>query len=272
MTDNPEQHTMSFWEHLEELRSRLLRAIIAFLIGVVVCWIYREKLLVWLTKPFIDAWNKGKIEGSAALHFPAPASLFVAYIKIAMVGGLVLSLPVLLYQVWAFVAPGLYQKEKRLALPFVFSSCALFAGGGYFGWRVAFPVAFQYLLGFSGPIGATGFEVKPTVMVGDYIEFVSRMLIAFGAVFELPVLIFFLSVAGIVTHKHLLKFFRYFVVVAFIVAAVISPPDVTSQFLLAVPLIMLYAISIGIAWLVDKRRARAERAAAAADDNDDDDD
>ncbi|MBK7582285.1 MAG: twin-arginine translocase subunit TatC [Myxococcales bacterium] len=258
MSDDPDAHTMTFWEHLEELRTRLVRAIMAFLVGVVVCWIYREKLLIWLTKPFIEAWNAGKLGGHAALHFPAPASLFVAYVTLAVVGGLVIALPVILYQLWSFVAPGLYSREKKLALPFVASSCLLFAGGGYFGWKVAFPIAFQYLLGFSGPVGAEGFEVTPTVMIGDYIEFVSRMLLAFGAVFELPVLIFFLSIAGVVTHQQLIKFFRYFIVVAFIVAAVITPPDVTSQFLLAVPLVLLYVISIGIAWAVDRSRARTQ--------------
>lgn len=261
MSEDPDAHTMTFWEHLEELRSRLVRAILAFLIGSVVCWVYRERLLAWLTRPFIDAWNAGKLGGHAALHFPAPASLFVAYIKIALIGGLVVSLPIILYQLWSFVAPGLYSREKKLAIPFVVSSCLLFAAGGYFGWKVAFPVAFQYLLGFSGPVGAEGFEVKPTVMIGDYIEFVSRMLIAFGAVFELPVLIFFLSIAGVVNHRHLLKFLRYFIVLAFVIAAIITPPDVTSQFLLAVPLVLLYVLSIGIAWLVDRSRNRAEKAA-----------
>lgn len=260
MSDDPDAHTMTFWEHLEELRTRLIRALLGFAVGTVVCWVYRETLLVWLTRPFMEAWNAGKLGGQAALHFPAPASLFVAYIKIALVGGLVLSLPVILYQLWAFVAPGLYAHEKRLAVPFVLSSCLLFAGGGYFGWKLAFPVAFQYLLGFSGPVGSEGFEVKPSVMIGDYIEFVARMLLAFGAVFELPVLIFFLSIAGVVTHQHLLKFFRYFIVVAFVIAAIITPPDVTSQFLLAVPLVLLYALSIGIAWLVDRSRGRRERA------------
>nr|HMR11442.1 twin-arginine translocase subunit TatC [Polyangiaceae bacterium] len=219
-----------------------------------------ETLLHWLTTPFIQAWNEQKLTGQAALHFPAPASLFVAYLKLALLGGVVLSLPVMLYQLWSFVAPGLYSGEKRLALPFVFSSCLLFATGGYFGWRVAFPIAFQYLLGFSGPVGKEGFEVKPTVMIGDYIEFVTRMLMAFGAVFELPVLIFFLSLAGLITHRHLIQFARYFVVIAFLLAAIITPPDVTSQFLLAVPLIVLYVVSIGIAWLVD--RARAKKRAA----------
>jgi sec-independent protein translocase protein TatC len=254
--DDPEAQTMTFWEHLEELRARLVKAIVAGLIGGAVCWYYREKLLVWLTKPFMDAWNSGHLSGKASLHFPAPASLFVAYIKIAFIGGIVISLPVILYQLWAFVAPGLYSREKKLAIPFVVSSCALFAAGGYFGWKLVFPIAFQYLLGFSGPVGTEGFEVTPTVMIDDYIEFVSRMLLAFGAVFELPVLIFFLSIAGVVTHVHLWKFFRYFIVIAFIVAAIITPPDVTSQFLLAVPLILLYLLSIGIAWLVVRAKKK----------------
>jgi sec-independent protein translocase protein TatC len=255
-TTEPEEHAMTFWEHLEELRSRLIRMVLAFFVGGVVAWIFRENLLLWLTTPFVEAWNVGKMGGKAALHFPAPAALFVAYLKIAMLGGFVLSLPILLYQLWAFIAPGLYSGEKKLALPFVFSSCSLFAFGGYFGWKFAFPVAFQYLLGFSGPLNEN-FSVTPTVMVGDYIEFVMRMLLAFGAVFELPVLILFLSIAGLVTHVHLIKFFRYFVLIAFVIAAVITPPDITSQFLLAVPLCLLYGVSIGISYLITRARRKA---------------
>lgn len=257
VSDDPEEHAMTFWEHLEELRARLVKAIVAGLIGSGVCWYYREKLLMWLTKPYVEAWNADLMGGkAAALHFPAPASLFVAYIKIAVIGGLIMALPVILYQLWAFIAPGLYSKEKRLAIPFVVASCGLFAGGGYFGWKLVFPLAFKYLLGFSGPIGNEGFEVTPTVMIDDYIDFVSRLLLAFGAVFELPVLIFFLSIAGIVNHIQLWKFFRYFVVIAFVLAAVITPPDVTSQILLAVPLIVLYLFSIGIAWLVVRSKKK----------------
>lgn len=265
MSDAPEEHTMTFWEHLEELRSRIIRALLAVFVGVVVVWIYREKLLVILTAPFVEAWNQGKLGGTASLHFPAPAALFVAYIKIALVGGFILALPIILYQLWMFVAPGLYSREKKLAVPFVFVSCALFAGGAYFGWRFAFPLAFQYLLGFAGPVAGTEFAVTPTVMVGDYIEFVSRMLLAFGAAFELPVLIFFLSLARVVTHKQLIKFFRYFIVVAFIVAAVITPPDVTSQFLLAVPLVALYGVGIVLAWIIDRSRAKREAREASDD-------
>jgi sec-independent protein translocase protein TatC len=258
MSDDPNAHQMTFWEHLEELRSRLLRMLLAFAIGGTVSWIYRETLLKWLTKPFVAGW-KGGPAGVAALHFPAPASLFVAYIKLAVLGGLVLALPIMLYQLWSFIAPGLYSREKRLTIPFVVSSCLLFAAGGYFCWRVVFPVAFQYLLGFAGQVG--DLQVTPTVMIDEYIDFCTRMLVAFGVVFELPVLVMFLSIAGFVTHRHLIKFARYFVVVAFVIAAVITPPDIASQFLLAIPLCLLYVVSIGVAWIFSRGRQKPAESA-----------
>jgi sec-independent protein translocase protein TatC len=254
-TAPPNDQMMTFWEHLSELRKRVVYAAGAFLLGAVGCWFFRELILEWLTRPFLQAWNAGGISGRAALHFPAPQSLFVAYLKLSMLGGFVFSLPVILYQLWAFIAPGLYDKEKRLAVPFVFSSCALFAGGAYFGWAVAFPVAFEYLLGFGGPVGAAGLSVQPTVMIGEYVEFISRMLLAFGSVAELPVVVFFLSIAGIIDHTHMIKFGRYFVVIAFIMGAILTPPDPASQFLLAVPLCLLYALSIGIAYVFRRKPA-----------------
>lgn len=253
MSQDPDEPAMTFWEHLEELRSRILRMALAFAVGGVIAWIYREWLLDWLTRPFVEAWQHGKLGGKAALHFPAPASLFIEYVRLAVLGGFVLALPVILYQLWAFIAPGLYTREKRLAVPFVISSCLLFAGGGYFGWKIAFPVAFEYLLSFSGPVGNRGFQVEPTVMVSDYVEFVSRMLLAFGGVFELPVLVFFLSIAGVINHTHMIRFARYFIIIAFAIAAVLTPPDVASQFLLAIPLCALYGLSIGIAWIFGKK-------------------
>ena len=257
MTQHVEEKMMTFWEHLEELRRRIVYMAITFVIGAAVAWFYREALLAWLTTPFLNAWNAGHVEGRPALHFPAPHSLFVAYLKLALLGGFVLALPLILFQVWAFVSPGLYSKEKRYGLPFVVSSCALFAGGAYFGWRFAFPIAFQWLLDFSGPVGTTGMSVQPTVMINDYVEFISSMLLVFGGIFELPVVAFFLSIAGIVTHTHLIKFFRYFIVIAFIIAAIFTPPDPMSQFLLAVPLCVLYGISIGIAWVFGRKRTSA---------------
>jgi sec-independent protein translocase protein TatC len=255
-TSTNEELQMTFWEHLEELRGRILRALLAFAVGAGIAWFYRENVLVWLTTPFVNAWHQSIQNEKPALHFPAPASLFIAYIRLSLLSGFVFALPIIFYQLWAFVAPGLYARERRFALPFVVSSTLLFLGGGYFGWRVAFPVAFKYLLDFSGSIHneSISIQIEPTVMIGDYIEFITRMLLAFGAVFELPVLVFFLSAAGIVDHTHLIKFSRYFVVLSFFIAAIITPPDVMSQFLLAVPLCLLYVLSIGIAWAMRRNK------------------
>lgn len=247
MSAEPEEHTMTLWEHLSELRSRLIRMFLAFLAGGIVAWIYRKNLLLWLTAPFVQAWGTGHHTGSAALNFPSPAAAFIAYVRIAAIGGFVFALPFILYQLWAFIAPGLYSREKKFALPFVVSSCALFALGGWFGWRFAFPVAFQYLLGFGENLGPI--EVTPTVMIDQYLEFVTHMLLAFGFASELPILVFFLSVAGIVNYKQLIRFFRYFIVVAFVLAAVLTPPDPLSQLMLAVPLCFLYGVSIGVAYV-----------------------
>lgn len=250
---DPEEKTMTFWEHLAELRSRIIKAAIAYFVGVAVAWYFRETLLLWVTEPFVRAWQQSGIPGSAKLHFNAPAALFIAYIKLSLIGGLVLSLPFLFHQLWAFVAPGLYSKEKRYALPFVVVSSLLFAAGAYFCFVLVFPNAFQYLLSFGGRIQGTQFEVTPTVMIEEYITFSLQMLVAFGVVFELPVLVFFLAVSHIVTYRHLIKYFRHFVVLDFIVAAVLTPPDPASQILLAIPLLVLYGVSIVIAYVFGRR-------------------
>jgi len=254
-----EDEGMTIWEHLEELRSRLIKMIIAFVIGGVAAYSQKEALLKILARPFVDAWNTGSHSGAAALNFPAPAALFLAYIRLSALAGFVVALPFMLWQVWAFIAPGLYSKEKRYAVPFVVTSCALFASGGYFGWRVAFPLAFRFLLGMGTQLG--DLEVKPTIMISEYIDFVTRMGLAFGLAAELPVLVFFLSVAGIVTPRQLIKFFRYFLVLDFVVAAIITPPDVMSQLLLAIPLALLYLLSIGVAFIFAKKRPPADPAA-----------
>jgi len=176
----------------------------------------------------------------------------MAYVKLSAMAGAIFALPIVLYQIWAFIAPGLYSREKRFAIPFVVSSCGLFAGGGYFGWKFAFPKAFGFLLGFSGKLDG-GITIVPTVMVSDYIDFVTHMLVALGVAFELPVLAFFLSIAGLIDYKQLIKFFRYFVVVAFIISAVLTPPDPLSQLLLAIPLCGLYGVSILVAYFFGRK-------------------
>ncbi len=255
-----EEGTMTLWEHLEELRGRIIRMALAFLVGSVVCWLYKESILDWLTIPLKDGWPKG--EGAPTLHFGTPAALFISYVRLSALSGFLFALPIILYQLWAFIAPGLYSKEKKFAIPFVISSVALFVGGGYFGYRVAFPPAFTFLLGFAKNL-PSDVNLVPTVMIGDYIEFVTRMFLAFGAAAELPIVAFFLTVAGIITHRHLIKFFRYFIVVAFIISAIVTPPDPLSQILLAVPLIGLYGVSIVVSWLFTMNRERAQAKAAA---------
>jgi sec-independent protein translocase protein TatC len=258
--EEQEHDGMTLWEHLDELRGRLVKMIIAFLIGGIVAWTKKELLLELITKPFVIAWKKGHHSTGAALHFPAPAALFIAYVRIAALAGVIFALPFVLWQIWAFIAPGLYSKEKRYAVPFVLSSCFLFGGGAYFGWKVAFPLAFQFLLNLGDKVGEL--EVQPTVMISEYLDFVTRMLLAFGGAAELPIVAFFLSVAGIITYKHLIKFFRYFLVIDFIVAAVVTPPDVMSQLLLAIPLALLYVLSIGVAWVFGRKPAPSDDAAA----------
>lgn len=260
MSDEQAEGTMTFWEHLEELRSRLVKAAAAFLVGSIVAWLFKERLLFLLTKPFVDGWH-GAPGSKPSLHFPAPQSLFMAYIKLSLIGGAVLSLPFVLYQLWAFIAPGLYKKEKRWALPFVASSCLLFATGAYFGWRFVFPAAFDYLLAFTELPKGSPLSVQATVMVDEYLSFMLQALVAFGAVFEIPIVVFFLSAIGLIDHTHLIRFGRYFVVLAFVVSAIITPPDPLSQVLLAVPLLLLYGVSIGVAWLV--ARTRRKKAASS---------
>lgn len=253
MSENEPSPEMSFWDHLRELRSRLVRSILAVTIGVGLAWTYRETILAWLTRPYANAWVAVGLGKHAFLHFPGPADLFFAYLKLSVIGGVVFALPVVFYQIWAFIAPGLYSRERRLALPFVLCSSALFAAGVYFGWRVALPLAYRYLLGLSGGVTGSDLSVTPTIMIEQYIDSIAQMLIAFGLAFELPVLALFLSVAGIINHRHLIRFSRYFIVIAFVVAAIVTPPDIVSQLILAIPLCLLYALSIVVAWLFGRR-------------------
>lgn len=252
---------MTLWEHLDELRSRLIKMILAFVVGGITAWTQKDRLIIIITQPFIQAWKEGGHDTGAKLTYLAPAARFIAEIRIAMIAGLIFALPIMLWQVWSFIAPGLYSKEKRYAAPFVVASCGLFAGGCYFGWKFAFPLAFKFLLGMGDKVGEL--TVEANITINDYLEFVSRMLIAFGVAAELPVLVFFLSVAGLITYKHMLKFFRYFLVLDFIIAAVITPPDMMSQLLLAIPLALLYGVSIIVAWIFG-RKPGAEPPAEAA--------
>ena len=255
---------MTIWEHLDELRSRLVKAILAYIVGACLAWNYREPILAWLWKPFADSWRAAGIDGDPALNFSSPSEIFTAYFKLSLIGGLLFSAPVMFYQLWAYVAPGLYKKEKTVIVPFVFFSSFLFVGGGLFGWRVAFPITFNWFLELAKGENSKVI-VRPVLMMPQYLDFVGQMLLGFGIVFELPIFILFLSIVGLVNYLQLIRFGRWFVLVAFTVAAIFTPPDTTSQIVMAVPMCLLYVVSIGLAFLFGKRPSKEEIARSRAE-------
>lgn len=256
-----EDTPMTFWEHLEELRKRIIYSVLAFVAACFGAWEFRERILAVLVKPFADSWKAQHIPGEPSLHFGAPGAAFLAYVKLAMIGGAAAAAPIIFYQLWSFVAPGLYAREKKIVIPFVLLSTVLFVGGGFFGWRAAFPITFDYFLSMSGTVGEQAITITPTVMMGEYLDFCSQMLLAFGLIFEIPLVSLFLSIAGVVNYLHLIQFGRWFVMVAFVVAAIVTPPDATSQIIMAVPMCILYVLSIGLAYIFGKPPTEAQREA-----------
>ncbi len=252
----PNELRLTFTEHLAELRNRLIWSILAMFVGMGIAWLIREDLLAFLTAPFFNAWKQVSKLPSPVLHFANPIEPFVAYLKLSFIVGIFIASPVVLYQLWRFIAPGLYPREKRLALPFVFFATVLFISGGAMGYALVLPMAFHFFLDFSGQIGNQAMLV-PTIMMQEYLNVALKLLLAFGLTFELPVLITFLALAGIVNYRQLLRFGRWFIVVALIIAAILAPPDVFSQTCMTAPLVILYYISTLIAYYLGPRPDKA---------------
>jgi len=237
--------------HLAELRSRLFKVLIAWAIGFALSWNFAEAIFQVLLAPATTALGpKGTLQAIA------PTEIFFTYLKCALLAGFVISLPVIFWQLWAFVSPGLYPGEKRVALPFVGVSTLLFAGGGAFGYFAVFPLVFQFFAGFSSDFVESAWTMR------EVFALTTRLLLAFGVGFELPVVIFFLSLSGIVTPGQLLRGTKYAVLLAFVVGAVLTPPDVVSQVFLAGPLVVLYLLGVGVGFLVAPRRSEGEAAGA----------
>jgi len=242
--------------HLAELRSRVFRILAALLLGSVLAWNWREEIFSALLAPAIDALRLAEHGGT--LQAIAPAEIFFTYLQCAVLAGFVATLPIFFWQVWAFVAPGLYPQEKRVALPFVLISTLLFLGGGVFGYFVVFPVVFVFFAGFS-----TDF-VQAAWTMREVFGFTTRMLLALGVAFELPVLIFFLGTSGVIEPRRMLAYTKYFVLIAFVVGAVLTPPDPLSQSLMAVPMIGLYLLGVGAAMLATSRRRKESESSLPA--------
>ena len=229
--------------HLRELRSRVFRILIAWVVASTAAWSWREEIFGRLLAPATHALGEG-----ARLQAIAPTEIFFTYMECALLAGFILSLPVFFWQVWAFVAPGLYPQERRVALPFVAVSTALFLCGGWFGHSVVFPVIFSFFASFSSSFVEAAWTMR------EVFDFSARMLLAFGLGFELPVVVFFLALAGIVEPRRMLAGTKYFVLVAFIVGGVLTPPDPLSQSLLAGPMIGLYLLGVAAAYLFVPKR------------------
>lgn len=259
--DEPEnEQYMTFWEHLEELRSRLYYCLIPFIPAFVLAWIFREELFELLVIPLNKAWQSMGM-GTPKLHFANPVDPVVVYLKQSAIMALLGTSPWVFWQLWAFVSPGLYSREKRLIIPFVVASTVCFTLGGLFGWFVIFPPTFETLMDFAGQLPGGAVTIEPTLMMSEYVSFIAQMLLVFGVTFEVPVVITFLSLIGMVTYKQLLGFGRWWLVVSSILAAILTPTqDALSMLLLLLPLVALYYLSVVFAFFIDMRRARTAAA------------
>ena len=236
--------------HLAELRGRLFRIVLAWAAGSALAWSWREDIFAALMAPALGAL--AQLGSGHTLQAIAPTEIFFTYLQCALLAGFALALPVFFWQVWAFVAPGLYPQEKRVALPFVLISTLLFASGALFGYSVVFPVIFSFFASFSSDFVQAAWTMR------EVFGFTTRMLLAFGTGFELPVVVFFLALADVVEPRRLLAGTKYFVLIAFVVGGVLTPPDPLSQSLLAGPMIVLYLLGVAAAYLfVPKRESEA---------------
>ncbi len=241
-------------EHLAELRTRLIRVFLAWGIGTACAWSFSEEIFRVLLQPAIAALG----EGGRPLQAIAPTEIFFTYLKCAVLAGFVFALPVIFWQIWAFISPGLYMSEKNAIVPFVSVSTGLFAGGAIFGYTKYFPLMFDFFTGFDSEFVESAWTMR------EVFALTARLFLAFGVAFELPVAVFFLSVAGIVDAPTLFRGTPYAVLGVFVLAALLTPPDWVSQIFLAVPMIGLYLIGVGVAWIFGGRRS-VERSISADD-------
>lgn len=242
-------------QHLAELRARIVRSLLAWLAGSVLAWSFSERIFELLLRPAVAALG----EGARALQAIAPTEILFTYLKCAALAGFVLALPVILWQVWAFVAPGLYSHEKKAIVPFVAVSTLLFAVGAGFGYAAVFPLMFEFFTQFDSAFVESAWTMR------EVFNLTTRLFLAFGVAFELPVVVFFLAAAGIVDAPTLLKGTPYAVLGIFIAAAILTPPDWVSQVLLAIPMVGLYLLGVGVAYAFGgarSKRAASERIAS----------
>ena len=233
--------------HLAELRKRLMISIAAVFVMFVICFGFWEHILDWMIMPLKEALPAG-----SNVIFTKVGEAFFTALKVSFFAALICSLPIIFWQLWLFIAPGLYEHEKKLVLPFVIAATGMFVAGALFAYYIVFPFGFSYLINF----GSQLFTALPSI--GEYVGFFTKLMFGFGIAFELPVITFFLAKLGLVTDESLKNFFKYAIIIIFAVAALLTPPDILSQLLMAGPLVILYGVSILIARIVNPAKKEDE--------------
>jgi sec-independent protein translocase protein TatC len=253
--DELESSRMPFLSHLVELRDRVRNAAIAFVLAAFACFYFSDQIFDWLKEPLFSVWRAKKLGAEPHLVFVSLTEPFWVNMSIALWAGIFAASPFIFYQIWKFIAPGLYKRERRITVSFAVFSALFFSAGACFCRYFVIESLANFLLDYSDA------ETAPMLAMGMYLDLIRDLMLAFGAVFELPLLIYFLSLIGMVTHRGLWKFNRWFIVMAFVIGAVLTPtPDVVSQLLMALPMIVLYNLSIILSWSVTRKREREQAA------------
>jgi sec-independent protein translocase protein TatC len=241
-------HSMPLLAHLEELRKRIICSVVAVLAGFLSCWSFADRIFGLMQQPIIQALRHHRLGGG--LVYLNPTEPFNLYLDVAFVAGLFAASPVVFYQLWRFIAPGLYREEKRYALPFLLSTVGLFIAGGLFGYKMVYPASLDFLIGY-------GQRFQPMITIGEYTKLFVTITIGLGLIFEMPILVFFLALMRVITARWMWRNLRYSILAIFIIAAIVTPTaDILNMCLFAAPMVALYAISMGVAWLVNSRYER----------------
>ncbi|MBN1569314.1 MAG: twin-arginine translocase subunit TatC [Acidobacteria bacterium] len=238
-----ESGKMSFLEHLDELRKRLVHIAIYTCIGFAVCWGFHKQIYDFLATPITKLLPEGM-----SLVYTSPTQVFTLYMKVSFLAGIFLTIPLTLYEVWKFIAPGLYRKEKRYVVPFLVSSIALFLSGAAFCYYIVLPAAFKFLIDL-------GSSFMPMIKIDEYLDLINMMLLGFGIIFEMPVIVAFLSIFGLITAGFLWRKLKFALIGIVVLAALLSPTgDAFNLLLWSAPMVFLYIISIGVAAIFGWRR------------------
>ena len=244
----PHTHSMPLLAHLEELRKRIIFSVFGVLVCFISCWSYADRIFGLMQQPIIQALRHHGL--GSGLVYLNPTEPFNPYFEVGLVAGLFAASPFVFYQLWLFIAPGLYRNEKCYVLPFLVSTVGLFIAGGFFGYRMVYPASLDFLIGY-------GQRFQPMITIREYTKLFLTIIVGLGLIFEMPILVFFLALMRVITARWMWRNLRYSILAIFIVASIVTPTtDILNMCLFAAPMVALYAISMGVAWLVNSARER----------------